>query len=49
MEDDVIEALISRLAARAHAERKAMVEKANRSLGQYFRHARERIRKVTQK
>lgn len=42
----MIEELIERLAARAHAERKAMVEKANRSLGQYFRRARTRIRKV---
>lgn len=40
------EELIERLAAQAHAERKAMVEKANRSMGQYFRYARERIRKV---
>lgn len=42
----MIDELIERLAARAHAERKAMVEKANRSLGQYFRRARERIRKM---
>lgn len=46
VEGDVIEVLIARLAAQAHAERRAMVEKANRSMGQYFRHARERIRKV---
>ena len=46
VEGDVIEVLIERLAAQAHAERRAMVEKANRPMGQYFRHARERIRKV---
>lgn len=40
------EELINRLAARAHAERKAMVETVSRSMGQYFRYARERIRKV---
>ena len=45
---DSIEALIARLSAEAHAERKKMVEAARRSIGQRFRYARERLRKVTQ-
>lgn len=40
----MIEALIARLAAEAHAERKRMVEAANRSIGQRIRRARERLR-----
>lgn len=63
VEGDVIEALIDRLAAQAHAERKAMLREAveainqkinpnqrdRQSFAQLLRHARERIRKVTQK
>lgn len=39
----MIEELINRLAAKAHAERKAMVESARRSISQRLRYAREKL------
>lgn len=41
----ILEALIERLAAQAHAERKAMVQSARRSISQRLRYARERLRR----
>ena len=43
---DALEALITRLAAEAHAERKAMVEYARRSLGQRIRWAIVKCKEV---
>lgn len=40
------ESLIEHLAAKAHAERKAMVQSARRSISQRLRYARERLERL---